>query len=331
VVLVATVRALKMHGGGSAVVAGNPLPEEYTKENLELVQKGVANMQHHVRSALKYGVPVVVAINKFTSDTPAEIEIVTRAAKEAGAADAVLANHWAEGGAGAEDLARAVKKACKEAKRENFKFLYPLEMPLKEKIQVRECMLLFLLFFSSSFSSFAPSTHPSAGPLDPCTACSRQLPLVHKAAALLCVSLMSLSSAVALVLVCVSFFFSQCSLFPCFLLFFFPVFFSFLIALQTIAREMYGAKDVEFSPLAEEQLERYTKQGFAGLPICVAKTHVSPHKRTWMRACSVTTAVAWSSGAANTGDTEPRATRAPRWEPIRPPPEAADHGRHSCV
>ena len=94
VVLVATIRALKMHGGGSAVVAGNPLPDEYTSENLELVRKGVCNMQHHIRSACKYGVPVVVALNKFTHDTAAEIAIVVAAAKEAGAVDAVLANHW---------------------------------------------------------------------------------------------------------------------------------------------------------------------------------------------------------------------------------------------
>lgn len=136
VVLVATIRALKMHGGGSAVVAGTPLPEEYTTENLELVRKGVCNMQHHIRSAVKYGVPVVVALNKFTSDTQAEVDIVTAAAKEAGAFDAVLANHWAEGGAGAKDLALAVKAACKQADRSNFKFLYPLEMPLKDKIKV---------------------------------------------------------------------------------------------------------------------------------------------------------------------------------------------------
>lgn len=125
-----------MHGGGPSVVAGNPLPEEYTSENLDLVRKGVCNMQHHVRNAVKYGIPVVVALNKFTSDSQAEIDIVIQAAKEAGAFDAVLANHWAEGGAGAKDLAVAVKNACKEAKRENFKFLYPLEMSIKDKIKV---------------------------------------------------------------------------------------------------------------------------------------------------------------------------------------------------
>jgi len=178
VVLVATIRALKMHGGGSAVVAGSPLPEEYTKESLDLVRAGVCNMQHHVRSARKYGVPVVVALNKFSSDTQAEIDIVIAAAKEAGAADAVLANHWAEGGAGAAELARAVQKACKEARREDFKFLYPLDLPLKTKI-------------------------------------------------------------------------------------------------ETIAREMYGAAGVDYSEQAEAQLERYTKQGFSALPICVAKTHLS--------------------------------------------------------
>ena len=93
---------------------------------------------------------------------------------------------------------------------------------------------------------------------------------------------------------------------------------------------MYGAKDVEFSPLAEEQLERYTKQGFAGLPICVAKTHVSPHDYTWMR-------VAWTrwpglAALQRGGEAESRATRMRRFgKPIRPPPEAADRERHSCV
>lgn len=125
-----------MHGGGPAVVAGNPLPEEYTSENLELVRKGVCNMEHHIRNAIKFGVPVVVALNKFTADTQGEIDIVIESAKSAGAYDAVLANHWAEGGEGAKKLASAVKNACKSAKREDFKFLYPLDLPIKEKIQV---------------------------------------------------------------------------------------------------------------------------------------------------------------------------------------------------
>lgn len=94
VVLVTTVRALKMHGGGPNVKPGVPLNKAYTMENLELVQKGVANMQHHVRNAVKFGVPVVVVINAMTSDSPTEIEIVKKAAIEAGAFDAVLSTHW---------------------------------------------------------------------------------------------------------------------------------------------------------------------------------------------------------------------------------------------
>tara|TARA_R110002050_G_scaffold260977_1_gene400859 strand:+ start:1397 stop:1897 length:501 start_codon:yes stop_codon:yes gene_type:complete len=85
-VLVATVRALKMHGGGPAVNAGSPLPHEYLNENVELVREGVKNMQHHIRNLRKFGVSVVVAINKFTSDTEKELEEVRSAAIEAGAA-----------------------------------------------------------------------------------------------------------------------------------------------------------------------------------------------------------------------------------------------------
>jgi methylenetetrahydrofolate dehydrogenase (NADP+)/methenyltetrahydrofolate cyclohydrolase/formyltetrahydrofolate synthetase/formate--tetrahydrofolate ligase len=97
VVLVATVRALKMHGGGPAVVAGKPLDFVYTDENLELLEKGCANMQHHIRNGLKFGVSVVVAINQFHTDTQAELNLVSAKALEAGASFAVQANHWAQG------------------------------------------------------------------------------------------------------------------------------------------------------------------------------------------------------------------------------------------
>ena len=176
VVLVATVRALKMHGGGPNVVAGTPLPDAYLNENVGLVEAGCANLQHHIRSARKYGVPVVVALNKFSSDTEAEVAAVVAKAKEAGAFDAVLANHWAEGGMGALKLAETVKAAC--ATPSSFRFLYPLTASIKEKI-------------------------------------------------------------------------------------------------SCIAREMYGADDVSYSSLADQQIDRYTTQGFAGLPICMAKTHLS--------------------------------------------------------
>jgi methylenetetrahydrofolate dehydrogenase (NADP+)/methenyltetrahydrofolate cyclohydrolase/formyltetrahydrofolate synthetase/formate--tetrahydrofolate ligase len=133
VVIVATIRALKMHGGGPKVVAGRPLPSDYTDENLNLLGKGLPNMVAHIKNALRFGVPVVVAVNRFTADTAAEIEMVRKAAVEAGAEDAVMANHWAEGGAGALGLAKAVIAAC--AKPKNFRFLYPLEWDIKKKIE----------------------------------------------------------------------------------------------------------------------------------------------------------------------------------------------------
>jgi formyltetrahydrofolate synthetase len=134
VVLVATVRALKMHGGGPKVVAGKPLAPEYTDENLELLKAGLANMQVHIKNALRFGIPVVVAVNSFASDTPAEVEMVRKAAVEAGAEDAVVARHWMEGGAGAVALGEAVVKAAE--KPSNFQFLYPLELPIKDKIEI---------------------------------------------------------------------------------------------------------------------------------------------------------------------------------------------------
>jgi len=134
VVMVATIRALKMHGGGPKVVAGRPLDPAYTEENLELVKKGTANLVVHIKNALKYGVPVVVAINRFTTDTDAEIEIVRRIAIEAGAEDAVVSTHWADGGAGAVALGKAVMAAAE--KPSNFRFLYDLNLPIKKKIEI---------------------------------------------------------------------------------------------------------------------------------------------------------------------------------------------------
>ncbi|MFZ5881276.1 MAG: formate--tetrahydrofolate ligase [Chloroflexota bacterium] len=176
VVLVATVRALKMHGGGPKVVAGKPLAAEYTDENLDLLRKGLPNMERHIQNALKYGVNVVVAVNSFAADTPAEVEIVRQAALAAGAMDAVVSTHWADGGKGAVKLAEAVIKAAQ--KPSHFKQLYPVEMSIKEKI-------------------------------------------------------------------------------------------------ETIAREIYRADGVDYSPQAEEQIERYNRLGFDALPICMAKTHLS--------------------------------------------------------
>ena len=134
VVLVATVRALKMHGGGPKVTAGAPLAPEYIDENLELVEKGAANLLAHASIAQKFGVPVVVAVNRFPTDTPAELEMVRKIALgHPGVADAVVADHFSQGGAGAVALAEAVVKASE--KPADFKFLYPLDVPLKQKIE----------------------------------------------------------------------------------------------------------------------------------------------------------------------------------------------------
>jgi len=176
VVLVATVRALKMHGGGPKVVAGKPLAPEYTDENLDLLRKGLPNMVQHIENALKYGVNVVVAVNSFANDTSAEVELVRQAALEAGAMDAVVSRHWMEGGKGAVALAEAVVKACEKPSK--FQFLYKLDLPIKEKIEI-------------------------------------------------------------------------------------------------ICREIYRADGVDYSPEAEEKIEQFTKLGFAGLPLCMAKTHLS--------------------------------------------------------
>ncbi|HXD11297.1 MAG TPA: formate--tetrahydrofolate ligase, partial [Anaerolineales bacterium] len=176
VVMVATVRALKMHGGGPKVVAGKPLAAEYTDENLDLLRNGLANLERHIQNALKFGVNVVVAVNSFATDTAAEVELIRQSALDFGAMDAVVSTHWADGGAGAKKLAEAVVKAAEKSS--DFHFLYPLEMPIKEKI-------------------------------------------------------------------------------------------------ETIAREIYRADGVDYTPEAEEQITRYTRLGFDKLPMCMAKTHLS--------------------------------------------------------
>jgi formyltetrahydrofolate synthetase len=176
VVLVATIRALKMHGGGPKVVAGQPLAHAYVEENLGLLEKGCSNLIRLIGNARTFGIPVVVAINRFKNDTDAEVELVRKLSIAAGAEDAVMSNHWAEGGLGAVNLGKAVVAACE--KPSEFRFLYPLEMSIKQKIEI-------------------------------------------------------------------------------------------------IVREMYGGSGVEYSPEAEKKIERYTRQGFDKLPICMAKTHLS--------------------------------------------------------
>jgi len=134
VVMVATVRALKMHGGGPKVIAGKPLDSAYTEENLELLRAGLPNLQHHIKNALRFGIPVVIAINSFATDTEKEVQLVREAALAAGAEDSVVCTHWMNGGKGALKLAEAVVKAAE--KPSNFKFLYPLEKSIKEKIEI---------------------------------------------------------------------------------------------------------------------------------------------------------------------------------------------------
>jgi len=133
-VIVATVRALKMHGGGPKVVAGIPLDRAYTEENLELLRKGLANLEANIGFARKFGVPVVVAVNRFSNDTENELQMVKEAALAAGAYGAEVSEHWAKGEEGAVALANAVIEACEQPS--DFKFLYPLDIPIKEKIEI---------------------------------------------------------------------------------------------------------------------------------------------------------------------------------------------------
>ncbi|KAL3678973.1 hypothetical protein R1sor_021929 [Riccia sorocarpa] len=175
-VIVATIRALKMHGGGPDVSPGKPLDHAYKAENVELVKAGCSNLIRHIQNTKAYNVNVVVAVNVFVTDTEAEIAVVRQAALEAGAYDAVACTHHSHGGKGAVELAIAVKKACEEQSGD-LRFLYPLDLSVREKI-------------------------------------------------------------------------------------------------EAIAKS-YGAAGIELSPDAEQQIETLTKQGFGGLPICIAKTQYS--------------------------------------------------------
>lgn len=179
VVLVATSRALKLHGGATDVKPGQPLPEEYVTENLDFLREGCANLAKQIANIKQYDVPVVVAINQFETDSAAEIALIKEEALKAGADFAVPSNHWAEGGAGAVKLAEAVVEAVKLADPlTKQKFLYYVNDTVENK-------------------------------------------------------------------------------------------------LFTIASKMYGASAIELSPLAKQQIERYTEQGFDKLPICIAKTQYS--------------------------------------------------------
>ena len=132
-VLTTTIRALKMHGGGPRVAPGLPLPEEYKKENLGLLEKGAANMVHHIKTIKQSGMKPVVCINWFHTDTKDEIAMLRKIAEAEGARVA-LSTHWLNGGDGALELADAVHDACEE--KSDFKFLYPLEMPLRQRVEM---------------------------------------------------------------------------------------------------------------------------------------------------------------------------------------------------
>jgi len=133
IVVVATIRALKMHGGGPVVKPGVPLAEEYTKENLGLLEKGCENLVANIETVKKSGVRPVVCVNSFYTDTKAEIELVRKVAEQNGALAAV-SDHWLKGGDGAIELAEAVISACDE--KNDFKFLYELSTPLRKRIEL---------------------------------------------------------------------------------------------------------------------------------------------------------------------------------------------------
>ena len=157
-------------------MAGTPLHDDYKNENLGLLGAGFCNLKKQIANANLFGIPVVVAVNVFHTDTENELNLLQKLARENGAFDAVLCRHWAHGGKGAKDLAVAVEKACNE--KSNFKYLYDLKESIENKI-------------------------------------------------------------------------------------------------ETIAREIYGADGIEVSPDAQKAIDRYKRQGFNDLPICMAKTHLS--------------------------------------------------------
>ena len=177
VVIVATVRALKEHGGAYSLPPGKKYDQALiAKENVEALRKGIANLAKHIQNMKSFGVPVVVAINRFTSDTEKEIAALKEEAMKAGAEDCVLNEVWAKGGPGGLDLARAVVKACEE--HSHFQFTYPVEATIQEKI-------------------------------------------------------------------------------------------------EAVATKIYGADGVDYTATAESSIKRLTKNGFANLPVCMAKTHLS--------------------------------------------------------
>jgi formate--tetrahydrofolate ligase len=132
-ILTATIRALKMHGGGPRVAPGIPLADEYTKENLKLLEKGLPNLLHHLKIIRRSGINPVVCINRFHTDTLDEVAMVRKAVEATGARCAT-SEHWAKGGEGALELADTVLDACKDDN--NFQFLYPMEMKLRDRVEL---------------------------------------------------------------------------------------------------------------------------------------------------------------------------------------------------
>ncbi len=131
-VVVATLRALKLHGGGGAAKVGAPLPVGLTGPNQDALAKGFANLEQHIANVKAHGVPVVVAVNAFIDDSVAELEWVRKRAREVGAVDAAVSTHWADGGKGAEELAKAVVGATE--KTSSFRYLYDVGWPIKKKV-----------------------------------------------------------------------------------------------------------------------------------------------------------------------------------------------------
>ena len=134
VVLVATVRALKTHGGGPKVIAGRPLDSAYTEENLPMLRAGMENLKVHIATAMSFGIPVIVAINKFPTDSQHEHDLIKEVSIDAGAVAAVTTDHHAKGGEGARQLAEAVTEACDQPS--DFNYLYRLDQPIKAKIEI---------------------------------------------------------------------------------------------------------------------------------------------------------------------------------------------------
>ena len=157
-ILTATIRALKMHGGGPKVAPGLPLPDAYTKENLKLLEKGLPNLLHHLNIIRRSGINPVVCINRFHTDTAEEVALIRKAVEATGARCAA-SEHWLKGGEGALELADAVLDACKDAN--NFRFLYPLEMKLRDRVE-----LIAKVVYGADGVAWAPEADAKAKQLE---------------------------------------------------------------------------------------------------------------------------------------------------------------------